>query len=148
MSSIAPNDYEAAAFEALNGRVRSGDSAVSGSRRSRPFEGCLFPAPHVEQRAEKKQTRLAVTENADASLAAKQYEITRKLKALQESIGKVEGSLCLDEKGKPCLPALEREIPALVERLRPHEASSCCPADGCGVLFRLDDPLSSSGPRV
>src|SRR5205085_7484321 len=35
---IAPNYYEVAAFEALRGRVRSGDVAVGGSRRYRAFE--------------------------------------------------------------------------------------------------------------
>jgi TnpA family transposase len=115
---IAPNYYEAAAFEALKVRVRSGDIAVDGSRRHRAFEGYLLPAPHFEQLAQKDQTRLAVTEKAEVYLAAKQQEIIGKLEALQESIGKVEGSLCLDDKGKLHLPALEKEIPAEVERLR------------------------------
>ena len=117
---IAPNYYEAAAFEALKGRVRSGDIAVSGSRRYRAFEGYLLPTPRFEQLVQKKQTRLAVTEDAEVYLAAKQQEIAKKLEALQESIGKVEGSLCLDDKGKLYLPSLEKEIPAEVERLRPR----------------------------
>ena len=78
----------------------------------------LLSAPHFEQLASANQTRLAVTEKAEAYLAAKQQEIIEKLEALQESIGKVEGSLCLDDKGKLHLPALEKEIPAEVERLR------------------------------
>src|SRR5260370_36974290 len=49
-----------------------------------------------------------------------QREIDEKLTALEESIGKVEGSLCLDARGKLCLPPLEKEIPAEVERLRPQ----------------------------
>jgi hypothetical protein len=61
-----------------------------------------------------------VTNEAEAYLAEKQREITEKLVALQESIGKVEGSLCLDEKGQLYLPPLEKEIPAEVERLRPR----------------------------
>ncbi len=117
-NEIAPNYYEAAAFEALKGRVRSGDIAVDGSRRYRAFEGYLLPAPHFERLASANQTRLAVTETAEAYLTAKQQEITKKLEALQESIGKVEGSLCLDDKGKLHLPALEKEIPAEMERLR------------------------------
>lgn len=40
---IAPNQYEAAAFEALNARLRSGDVAVGGSRRHQPFEDYLLP---------------------------------------------------------------------------------------------------------
>ena len=59
-----------------------------------------------------------MTDDAEAYLAAKQQEIAKKLEALQESIGKVEGSLCLDDKGKLYLPSLEKEIPAEVERLR------------------------------
>jgi Tn3 transposase DDE domain len=117
---IAPNYYEAAAFEALKGRVRSGDIAVGGSRRYRAFEGYLLPQPHFSDLVQKDQTRLAVTNEAEVYLAEMQKEITEKLSALQESIGKVEGSLCLDEKGRLYLPPLEKEIPAEVERLRPH----------------------------
>jgi len=117
---IAPNYYEAAAFDALKGRVRSGDIAVGGSRRYRAFEGYLLPQEHFTQLVQKNQTRLAVTEEAETYLAAKQQEIAEKLVALQESIGKVEGSLCLDEKGQLHLPPLEKEIPAEVERLRPR----------------------------
>ena len=51
--TITPNFYEAAAFEALKGRVRSGDVAVSGSRRYRPFENYLLPAADFEQLTEK-----------------------------------------------------------------------------------------------
>ena len=102
--TIAPNYYEAAAFEALKGRVRSGDVAVSGSRRYRPFEHYLLPPTHFEQLAEKQQTRLAVSSDAEAYLAAKQQEIFQKLTALQESIGKLEGTLALDEKGHLHLP--------------------------------------------
>ena len=55
--NITPNYYEAAAFEALKGRVRSGDVAVSGSRRYRSFENYLLPPAHFEQLTEKQQTR-------------------------------------------------------------------------------------------
>jgi TnpA family transposase len=119
-SEIAPNYYEAAAFESLKGRVRSGDIAVGGSRRYRAFEGYLLPQAHFEQLAEKNQTRLAVTNEAEAYLETLQREITEKLAALEASIGKVEGSLRLDEKGQLHLPPLEKEIPAEVERLRPR----------------------------
>ena len=51
---ITQNYYEAAAFEALKGRVRSGDIAVTGSRRYRPFEHYLLPAAHFEQLTEKQ----------------------------------------------------------------------------------------------
>ncbi len=117
---IAPNYYEAAAFEALKGRVRSGDIAVGGSRRYRAFEGYLLPQTHFEQLASANQTKLAVTNEAEAYLETMQREITEKMAALKESIGKVEGSLCLDEKGQLHLPPLEKEIPAEVERLRPR----------------------------
>src|SRR5437764_273291 len=115
---IAPNYYEAAAFEALKGRVRSGDIAVDGSRRYRAFEGYLLPQAHFEQLASANQTRLAVTNEAETYLETLQREITGKLVALQESIGKVEGSLVLDEKGQLHLPPLERIIPEEVERVR------------------------------
>src|SRR3989442_7951790 len=78
---IAPNYYEAAAFEALKGRVRSGDIAVGGSRRYRAFEGYLLPQAHFEQLAEKNQTRLAVTNEAETYLDTMQREITEKLVA-------------------------------------------------------------------
>jgi hypothetical protein len=116
--TITPNYYEAAAFEALKGRVRSGDVAVSGSRRYRPFENYLLPAADFEQLTEKQQTRLVVNRDAEVYLAAKQQEIFQKLTALQESIGKVEGSLVLDEKGHLHLPQLEKAVPEEVERLQ------------------------------
>src|SRR6266852_9327725 len=116
--TITPNYYEAAAFEALKGRVRSGDVAVSGSRRYRPFEHYLLPAADFEQLTEKQQTRLVVNKDAEGYLVAKQQEIFHKLTALQESIGKVEGSLVLDEKGHLHLPSLEKAVPEEVERLK------------------------------
>jgi len=115
---ITPNYYEAAAFEALKGRVRSGDVAVSGSRRYRSFENYLLPPTHFEQLTEKQQTRLTVSSDAEVYLAAKQQEIVQKLTALQESIGKIEGSLTLDEKGQLHLPQLEKAVPEEVERLK------------------------------
>jgi TnpA family transposase len=115
---ITPNYYEAAAFEALKGRVRSGDVAVSGSRRYRSFENYLLSPAHFEHLTEKQQTRLAVEPDAQAYLRAMQEEITQKLTALQDSIGKVEGSLVLDEKGHLHLPPLEKAIPEEVERLK------------------------------
>jgi Transposase. len=115
---IAPTFYETAAFDALKGRVRSGDIAVNGSRRHRTFEGYLLPQPHFEQLVQKQQTRLAVADEAVAYLTTKQQEIKSGLVALQESIGKIEGSLVLDEKGMLHLPPLEKEIPAEVERMR------------------------------
>jgi TnpA family transposase len=114
---IAPNYYEAAAFEALKGRLRSGDVAVGGSRRYRTFENYLLPSAHFEQLVEKEQTRLAVQNEAEAYLTTKEAEIKEKLAALQTSIGTVEGSLRLDEKGKLHLPPLEKEVPDEVERL-------------------------------
>jgi len=54
---IAPNQYEAAAFEALNARLRSGDIAVGGSQRHQPFEDYLLPKHEFAQLVEKKQTR-------------------------------------------------------------------------------------------
>src|SRR5712691_9706033 len=115
---ITPNYYEAAAFEALKGRIRSGDVAVSGSRRYRSFENYLLPPVHFEQLTEKQQTRLTMSSDAEVYLAAKHQEIAQKLTALQDSIGKVEGSLVLDEKGHLHLPSLEKAVPEEVERLK------------------------------
>jgi hypothetical protein len=75
--TIAPNYYEAAAFETLKGRVRSGDVAVSGSRRYRSFENYLLPPAHFEQLTEKQQTRLAVEPDAEAYLEAKHRRLSR-----------------------------------------------------------------------
>jgi len=74
--TITSNYYEAAAFEALKGRVRSGDVAVSGSRRYRSFENYLLSPAYFEQLTEKQLTRLAVSRNAEVYLADKQQEIT------------------------------------------------------------------------
>jgi len=116
--TITPNFYEAAAFEALKGRVRSGDVAVGGSRRYRSFENYLLSPTYFEHLTEKQLTRLAVSHDAEAYLAEKQREIAEKLTALQDSIGKVEGSLVLDEKGHLHLPSLEKAVPEDVERLK------------------------------
>lgn len=115
---ITSNYYEAAAFDALKGRVRSGDIAVAGSRRYRPFEHYLLPATDFERLAEKQQTRLAIKSDAQAYLTAKQQDITQQLAVLQESIGTVEGSLTLDEKGRLHLRQLEKAVPEDVERLK------------------------------
>ncbi len=121
---IAPNYYEAAAFEALKGRVRSGDVAVSGSRRYRSFEHYLLPPAQFEQLSHKQQTRLTVSDDAEAYLAKKQQEIRQKLAALQESVEKVEGSLTLDDKGRLHLPSLDKAVPEDVERLKKRARSS------------------------
>ena len=110
--------YEAAAFETLKGRVRSGDVAVSGSRRYRSFENYLLPPTHFEQLTEKQQTRLTVSSDAEVYLATKQQEIVQKLTALQESIGKIEGSLTLDEKGQLHLPQLEKAVALVMDSLK------------------------------
>jgi TnpA family transposase len=115
---ITPNYYEAAAFDALKGRVRSGDIAVSGSRRYRSFENYLLSPTYFEQLTEKQLTRLAVSSDGEAYLREKQQDITERLTALQDSIGKLEGSLVLDEKGHLHLPALEKAVPEDVERLK------------------------------
>jgi len=117
---IVPTYYEAAAFDALKGRLRSGDVAVGGSRRHQAFEHYLLPQPHFAQLAQKQQTRLAIGGEAQAYLAAKQQEIAEKLTALQASIGKVEGSLTLDDKGLLHLPQLDKVVPEDVERLKKH----------------------------
>ena len=59
-----------------------------------------------------------MNKDAEAYLAAKQQEIVQKLTALQESIGKIEGSLVLDEKGHLHLPSLEKAVPEEVECLQ------------------------------
>ena len=97
--------------------MRSGDIAVAGSRRYRPFEHYLLPATDFERLAEKQQTRLAINSDAEAYLTAKQQEITQRLAALQESIGKVEGSLILDEKGHLHLPPLEKAVIPQIEHI-------------------------------
>jgi hypothetical protein len=55
--------------------------------RYRAFEGYLLPQPHFEQLVQKQQTRLAVANEANMYLTAKQQSL---LNALQESVGKVE----------------------------------------------------------
>lgn len=46
----------------------------------------LFPQPHFDQLVQKQQTRLAVANEADAYLAAKQQEIRDRLRALWEHV--------------------------------------------------------------
>ena len=54
---------------------------MGGSRRYRAFEGYLLPQAHFEQLAEKGQTRLAVTNEAEAYLETMQRVIAEKLEA-------------------------------------------------------------------
>src|SRR5207245_4578054 len=136
---ITANCYGAATFEALEGRVRSGDVAVSGSRRYRSFENYLLPPARFEQLTEKQLTRLAVSSDAEAYLAAKQQEITQKLTALQDSIGKVEGSLVLDEKGHLHLPSLEKAVPEDVERLKKRVYASLPHLPLADLLLEVDN---------
>ena len=112
---IASNHYEAAAFEALNARIRSGDVAVGGSRRHQPFEDYLLPKQEFAQLIEKKETRLAVKGTAEHYLEQKQQEFVEKLPRLWKSIGVVPGSLRLDEHGKLQLPPLEKAVPEQAE---------------------------------
>jgi hypothetical protein len=112
---IAPNHYEAAAFEALNARLRSGDVAVGGSRRHQPFEDYLLPKQEFAQLIEKKETRLAVKGTAEHYLEQKQQEIVEKLSRLRKSIGVIPGRLRLDEHGKLQLPPLEKAVPEQAE---------------------------------
>ena len=68
-----------------------------------------------------------------------QREITEKLVALKESIGKIEGSLRLDEKGQLHLPPLEKEIPEEVDRLRPRVYSMLPQIKLPDLLLELDN---------
>src|SRR5947209_13752425 len=145
---LPPNYYEAAAFEALKGRVRSGDVAVSGSRRYHSFENYLLSPAYFEQLTEKQLTRLAVSRDAEAYLADKQQEITQKLTALQDSIGKVEGSLVLDEKGHLHLPSLEKAVPEEVERLKKRVYALLPHLPLADLLDRKSTRLNSSHANI
>jgi hypothetical protein len=111
----------------------------------------------LEQLTEKQQTRPAVNSDAEAYLTAKQQEITQKLVALQESVGKVEGSLILDEKGHLHLPQLEKAVPEDVERLKkrvyallPHLplADLLLEVDACTGFLRHFTHLTSKDARL
>ncbi|MBO0794440.1 MAG: Tn3 family transposase [Ktedonobacteraceae bacterium] len=112
---IVANQYEAAAFAMLSARLRSGDVAVGGSRRHQPFEDYLLPKAHYSSLVEKRQTRLAITSPAREYLEQKQQEIEEKLSRLQKSLGVVEGSIRLDERGKLQLPPLDKVVPDQAE---------------------------------
>lgn len=70
----------------------------------------MLPPAQFEQFTEQQEIRLAVNKDAEAYLVAKQEEIRQKLTASQERIGKLEGSLILDEKGHLHLPPGEKAV--------------------------------------
>jgi hypothetical protein len=80
-----------------------------------------------------------VTSAAEVYLETMQRETTEKLAVLEESIGKVEGSLCLDEKGKLVPTTTGKEIPAEVERLRPQVYSMLPQVTLPDLLLELDN---------
>ncbi len=61
--SINPNYYELAAFDRLQDGLRSGDIAVTGSRRYQAFDDYLLSPQQWQQLKKQDQTRLAVADN-------------------------------------------------------------------------------------
>lgn len=90
---ITSNYYEAAAFDTLKGRMRSGDIAVAGSRRYRPFEHYLLPAAEIERDLISQRT-------TEALVARKQQGL---------SLGRPKGV------GKSKLDTYQVEITALLK---------------------------------
>lgn len=136
---IVANQYEAAAFAQLSARLRSGDVAVGGSRRHQPFEDYLLPKAHYSQLVEKQQTRLAITSPAKLYLEQKQQEIEEKLSRLQKSLGVVEGSIRLDERGKLQLPSLDKVVPEQAEYYRQRLGSFLPRVPLADLLLEVDN---------
>jgi len=109
-TTIHPNHYEAAAFDQLRAGLRSGDIAVTESRRYRPFASYLLPRDHWDQLCTSGASRLAITTDAHAYLAERAEQIHTQLTALQADLGPASGlSVAVD--GTLALARLEAAVP-------------------------------------
>lgn len=107
---IRPNYYEAAAFDGLRARLRSGDIAVVGSRRYRTFESYLLPKASWRAAVQTGRTGLASEPDVHRYLATAEEQLRTRLAALADNLGEASG-LTRDEKGKWHLRALGRVVP-------------------------------------
>ncbi len=107
--TIHPNFYEAAAFDALRARLRSGDIAVAGSRRYRTFESYLLPQAHWRLALTSGQTGLASEAEVHRYLDTRRAQISERLASLAAKVGTAE--LTQDVAGEWHLAALDRAVP-------------------------------------
>lgn len=106
---IHPNFYEAAAFDALRARLRSGDTAVDGSRRYRTFESYLLPAATWRAALASGQTGLVSEADVQRYLDTCRTQITARLTTLAATVG--PAALTQDAAGAWHLAALDRTVP-------------------------------------
>ena len=114
---INPDYYEAAAWELLLARLRSGDIYVLQSRRYRNFESYLLPKEDWNRLKRTEKTRLVLPEDPQTYLAQCHQQMQEKLDVLKQELPKLS-NLSLDAKGELHLEKMDKVTPAEVEPLR------------------------------
>jgi len=109
--TINPNYYEAAAFEALKGRLRAGDVFVEGSRRFRQFDSYLLRKDTWIGMRKRGETRLAIKGDAHSYLQARAQQIREKFREVNEKFqrGELVG-VYKDDDSKLHLEPLEKDV--------------------------------------
>ncbi len=118
-TTINPNYYEAAAFEKLRAGLRSGDIAVTDSRRYQPFESYIIPKAQWAVHCAQGTTRLAETGDAHQYLAEAAARIQAQLAALHNELSPTSG-LRLDAQGQFHLTPIEANVPEKAKALSRH----------------------------
>jgi TnpA family transposase len=114
---INPDYYEAAAWELLLARLRSGDIYVRQSRRYRNFESYLLPREEWNRLKQTQQTRLVLPEDAQTYLTQCHQQMQEKLDWLKRELPNL-ANLSLDTKGELHLEKLDKVTPEAVKPLR------------------------------
>ncbi|MBC8231001.1 hypothetical protein H8E77_15725 [bacterium] len=124
--SINPNYYELAAFDHLQDGLRSGDIAVTGSRRYQAFDAYLLSPQQWQQLKKQDQTRLAVADNPLTYLQDCQEQIVSLMTQVADAVKAEDGHLSLAADGTLHLHALEKTVPdeaiALRRRLYSYDS--------------------------
>jgi len=108
---INPNYYELAAFDRLQDGLRSGDIAVTGSRRYQAFDKYLLSPQQWQQLKKQDQTRLAVADNPLTYLQDCQEQIASLMTQVADAVKAEDGHLSLAADGTLHLHALEKAVP-------------------------------------
>lgn len=153
---IAPNMYEASAFDGLRARLRSGDIAVEGSKRYASFESYLLPPARWQAMEQTGQTALALNGDVGSYLMSITTEIEQSLAELQTKLHTIPG-LTVDADGILHIVPLEKDVPeeanVLKRRLyrmlpRIHLADLLIEVDGwTGCLGHLINIRDNQPPR-
>ncbi len=109
--NINPNYYEMGAWQRLKDGLRAGDIAVTGSHRYRAFDSYLLPPPRWQHLKATGQTRLAVRDEVQLYLDARQQTIKTLIEQLPNTLAKDE-YLTIDNEGTLHLTRPEKSTPS------------------------------------